>query len=309
MALIKSAKILYQEFQKNRAQPMGEKLKFIGVEGYDVYNITAPFRIGNETFIAGRVEKRDSWAESITLFFKQNNDVWEVERNLPALNLEDPFVSFIDGEIILGGVEVYSKPPVTKETRFRTVFYRGKDLASLQRFAQGPDLMKDIRLLELNKNKIAVFTRPQGGKYERGKIGYIEISSLKDLNHEDLLLGAEIIENQFFTDEWGGANELHLLADGKIGVLGHIAYMDENQYKHYFAMAFIYDTKTHCATPLEIIASRRNFPPGESKREDLVDVIFPGGIVRDQNGEAMLFAGLSDAEAGMVKIKDPFCKS
>jgi hypothetical protein len=51
---------------------------------------------------------------------------------------------------------------------------------------------------------------------------------------------------------------------------------------------------------------RSDFPEGESKRKDLEDVIFSGGIQRQENGKALLFAGLSDAEAGFIELPDPF---
>ena len=55
-----------------------------------------------------------------------------------------------------------------------------------------------------------------------------------------------------------------------------------------------------------IIATRSDFPSGESKRPDLQDVIFSGGLLRLEDGTAWLYAGLSDAEAARVLIADPF---
>jgi len=48
------------------------------------------------------------------------------------------------------------------------------------------------------------------------------------------------------------------------------------------------------------------FLPGESKRPDLMDVVFSGGLVRDGQGKARLYAGISDAEAQVMTIDDPF---
>ena len=36
------------------------RLRFLGVEGFDVYNITTPFSCGGRMYIAGRVEKREN---------------------------------------------------------------------------------------------------------------------------------------------------------------------------------------------------------------------------------------------------------
>jgi hypothetical protein len=187
---------------------------------------------------------------------------------------------------------------------WRTKFYRGKDLKNLEHFATGPDGMKDIRLAELPSGSIAVFTRPQGNPGGRGTIGYLEINSLEELS--PATINKATLLQQFIPEEWGGANEVHVLADGSLGVLGHIACFDQEGARHYYAMAFTFDPLTKKAGPMGIIASRSDFPSGESKRPDLQDVIFSGGLLRLEDGTAWLYAGLSDAEAGRVLIADPF---
>lgn len=299
---------LLKRFKSKEALPMGEKLQFSGVDGQDVYNITAPFLIGNRTVIAGRVEKREKLADSQVMFFEEKDGVWSPIDDAPTFKLEDGFVTKIGDETIFGGVEVYPSSVKNKpnEVSYRTVFYRGHDLSSLEKFAIGPDRMKDIRLVSLANGHIGVFTRPQGGKNGNGRIGYLEIESLKDLNEENLL-NAKIIENQFALGEWGGVNDLHLLKDGKIGVVGHIAYIDKKKIKHYYAMAFVYDPETHLSSPIEIIATRENFPAGGEKNTKLADVIFPSSLVFGADGKVTLYAGLSDAEAGKNSgVIDPF---
>ncbi|MFA5773552.1 MAG: DUF1861 family protein [Candidatus Paceibacterota bacterium] len=297
---------LINDFDKKEI-PQGEKLQFEGVDGYDVYNISAPFYIGDKVFVTGRVEKTEEIDDSQVMLFEKKDGGWCLANEQPKFKMEDGFATHIGDELIIGGVEVY--PDSTEENpnhkSYRTIFYRGKDTASLEQFAVGPDTMKDIRLISLPNGKIGVFTRPQGEIGGKGKIGYMEIDSLDDLKKKDILNNAEIIENQFPEGEWGGANELHLLSDGRIGVIGHIAYQDEKG-KHYYAMAFIYDPKTKSASPMEIIATRKNFPNGKAKRPELDDIIFPGGLIRNGDGTAILYAGLGDAETGRITIKDPF---
>ena len=53
----------------------------------------------------------------------------------------------------------------------------------------------------------------------------------------------------------------------------------------------------------EIIAERSCFPEYPARRDDLVDVIFPSWLDRDQG---VLIAGLSDAAIGVVAVGDPF---
>lgn len=298
---------LLRMFEEKEALRSGEKLRFSGVGENDVYNISEPFRIGNATVIAGRVEMREAWADSHIVFFKEEKGVWVPVEGAPILRLEDGFATYIGDETIFGGVEVYSKSAMDdfRNVGYRTVFYRGRDLSSLQKFATGPDMMKDIRLASLTNSRIGVCTRPQGGSSGKGEIGYVEMQCLEDLNAQNIL-DARIIKNQFTPEEWGGANELHPLQDGKIGVIGHIAYLDAQGGKHYYAMSFVYNPETHRASPIEIIATRKNFPIGDEKTSELADVVFPGGLVRHGDGTATLYAGLSDAEVGKVILSDPF---
>jgi len=297
---------LINDFNKKEIL-QGEKLQFKGVDGYDVYNISAPFYVGDRVFVTGRVEKTEAIADSQVMLFEKKDGDWCLENEQPKFKMEDGFATHIGDELIIGGVEVYPEPTKKdpEHKGYRTIFYRGKDTTSLEQFAVGPDRMKDIRLVSLPSGKIGVFTRPQGEIGGKGKIGYMEIDSLDDLKKKDIFNNAEIIQDQFPEGEWGGANELHILPDGRIGVLGHIAYQDEKG-KHYYAMAFIYDPKTKSASPIEIIATRKNFPPGKAKSPELDDIIFPGGLIRNDDGTATLYAGLGDAETGKITIADPF---
>jgi len=300
---------LLQRFEEKKLQCEGKKLSFSDVSEFDVTNISAPFRIGNATVIAGRVEAREASSDSHIVFFEEENSLWVPTNGAPILQLEDGFATHIGDETVFGGVEVYPNPTATDSQHigYRTVFYRGYDFPTLQKFAVGPDMMKDIRLVRLANDRIGVCTRPQGGQYGKGKIGYIELQHAKDINAQNIL-NAKIIENQFVPEEWGGANELHPLQDGSIGVIGHIAYQDEQGGKHYYAMSFVYDPEAHHALPIEIIATRKNFPAGPAKTSDLADIVFPGGLVRHGDGSATLYAGLSDTEAGSITIPDPFSK-
>ncbi len=165
--------------------------------------------------------------------------------------------------------------------------------------------MKDIRLLELPSGKILVTTRPQGSGAGRGKIGFTIIRSLDDLNSQSIL-SASVFEDQFTTDEWGGTNQLHLLKNGEIGVLSHIANFDEEGNRHYYSTCFLLDPATGKHLPMKIIAVRSNFEDGPSKRDDLKDVVFSGGLVRQGNGMARLYCGVGDTEAHCITILDPF---
>ncbi len=282
-----------------------EKLAFSGVGKRDVYNITAPFTHGGETVILGRVEERDSEFSQV-FFFILREGVWIPRAHTHTYNLQDPCVTHIQGELIVGGVEVITAADDPHRiVSWVTQFYRGYRIDSMRHFSSGPGTMKDIRLIELQDGRIGIFTRPQGARGGRGQIGFTIIDSLEELN-EQTFIEAEVLQDQFVPEEWGGANEAQLLKNGHIGVLGHIACFDRLGQKHYYSMVFSLNPGTYETTPVKIIAARSDFPIGPGKRPDLQDVIFSGGLVRGDNGRAVLSVGVSDAEAYEIEIPDPF---
>lgn len=282
------------------------KLVFSGIGQRDVYNISAPFEWDGRPVIAGRVESREVEHSEI-VFFESHNGSWQPIPSVATFpGLQDPCIAFIGGELVLGGVRF----PVTVadgSVGWRMDFYRGSSLNTLKLFLVGPDKMKDIRLVELADEQIGVLTRPQGAKGGRGKIGFLAAPSLEAITAE-AIQEAPLFAGQCRDEEWLGANEAHRLQNGLIGVLGHVAYFDEQEHRHYYAMVFCVDPRTGQASPPEIIASRSDFPDGPAKRPDLVDVMFSGGLFRHGNGTATLYAGLSDVEAGCALLPDPFAK-
>lgn len=294
------------EAYENRSASAGiaGKLIFGGVDGRDVYNIAAPFEDEGETVIAGRVERRDS-EESEIVFFTEKDGVWTPREGAPVLKLQDPFRTEIDGALLIGGVETYPDPDNPGRLLWRTMLHRGSKIADLKPFFRGPERMKDLRFTRLADGGIGVFTRPQGDKGGRGKIGFLRLDALDDLS-VDAIENAPLLENQFDDEEWGGANEIHRLADGRLGVLGHIACFDDRGDRHYYPMAFVFDPETVTHTEMKLLAVRADFLPGSSKRPDLQDVVFSGGLIRLENGKALLYAGVSDAQAQVLEVDDPF---
>lgn len=299
------AKELKKNYEENRIEPFqAEKLIFEGVGGKDVYNITAPFVIQNERIIAGRVESRDSEASEVH-FFVLKDGKWTPKKDAMVLTLQDPFITFIDNELILGGVRTFPREDNPTMLGWKTVFYRGTSLSELKEFFAGPNGMKDLRLVQLQDGKIGIFTRPQGEKGGRGKIGYACVDRLEDLTVE-VVEEAPIFTDQFDDAEWGGCNEIHVLKDGTLGIVGHIGSFDEEENRHYYSMTFRMNVETGERTDLKLLAVRSDFLPSEAKREDLVDVVFSGGLIRHSNGTATLYAGISDAAAQCITIPDPF---
>lgn len=280
-----------------------EKLKFMGGGQNDVYNITAPFSDETKQVIAARVEPRES-EESTVAFFEKAGESWKLMKDMPFFPLQDPFVTRIDGLLVFGGVRVTRDS--AGEATWRTVLYKGETIKTLVLFFEGPVGMKDLRLAQMPNGIILVLTRPQGIKGGRGKIGFFLLPALDELDVRKIE-DAPLLEGHFAEGEWGGANEIHPLRNGDAGVLGHVAYFDEQGDRHYYSMIFTLDPLTGNHTPVEIIATRDDFIDGPAKREDLKDIVFSGGAIRG-NSRLILFAGTSDTEAQKIVLDDPFEK-
>lgn len=302
---MKRVKKLASEFQQGQKKSglKTAKLKFSGVDGQDVYNITAPFSSANRTVIAGRVEPREHEYSNV-LFFEEIDGTWLPIEEAPVYNLQDPFITYIRDELVFGGVQVQDGE---KGLEWRTVIFRGPDIFNLVECFTGPVGMKDIRLCDLQNGKIAVFTRPQGEIGGRGKIGYADIDNLEGLTIA-VIESATLLHDMFHPMDWGGVNEAHLLANGEIGVLAHAACYEHDylmQKRHYYAKSFVFNPVRKEFRDVKIIASRDQFKAGPAKRAELANVIFSSGLIRS-DGKAILYAGVSDAESHWIEIDDPF---
>lgn len=302
--MIKTCLELRDEYRKNNFSITTDKLQFIGADGFDVYNISKPFIDGGRQLLAGRVELRDS-EDSTVRFFEVNDTVCTLVSDAPSFRLQDPFVHVIGDQLILGGVEIFDHPQQPGELWWRTVVYGGASLADLQPLFVGPNGMKDIRFVDLG-GRIGVFTRPQGEYGGRGQVGFMIIDDWSELS-ADLVAQAPLIDGLFVADEWGGVNDAHFVGGTSIAVLGHCACFGEQGERHYYPITFIFDYATAAVSDVQIIFERSDLPAGNSKRPDLIDVVFPGGMLLN-DGAMQIYCGLSDAEAGRVIIADPFVR-
>ena len=294
---------MLEEHRKINTAETAVRPEFRGVEGYDVYNPTSPFSYHGKRIVCARVEKRDSEISQTVFFEEKEKDIYCAIEDWKRYALQDPSITKVSGHYILGGTEVFPRPDDSARLCWRTAFYYGTELDNLQRLAEGPDGMKDVRLVELADKRIGIFTRPQGEKGGRGKIGFTTVNDLSEIT-ATVMEDAPLLD-LFLEDEWGGVNEAVLLPDGKIGVLGHIACFKPDEVRHYFPMAFVFDPTTMEYTKPKILAERKEFLPGPSKRPDLEDVLFSGGLLRDGD-RTVLYVGVSDCEVQNIVVPDPF---
>ncbi|WP_179394136.1 DUF1861 family protein [Lacticaseibacillus absianus] len=270
------------------------KIIFSGAAGYDVYNITAPFTDRGRTYIAGRVELRTS-EDAEVRFFERVDATHYRASTLPTLHLQDPFVTRIGSQLVVGGVHV--TPQADGTMRWRTDFYVGQHLDSLEFLVAGPDQMKDIRLAETPDHQILVLTRPQGGVAGAGKIGMCLIDRLAQLTAERIAT-APLLADNIPDGNWGGPNQVLAIDRSTAVVLGHLARRKADQTLQYTSVIFEVDYRQQRIARTTMIATREDFEDGPAKRPDLTDVIFSGGYA-----DGKLYVGTGDAEAQFAAVE------
>lgn len=311
--MVEPIKIRRERFELSKQVYRSEVLKFDGVNGRDVYNCSVPFDFEGKRYIFGRVEKREEWANSVTLLFcrDEKSGVWKKVDAFDALPLEDPFVSVIRGEYIVGGTHVIYE--AGRLADYSTYFYKGKSPFSLRLFSVGPSNMKDIRLFEIPDGRVGVFSRPRGEHVREqfgseSIVGLTVLDSLEQLTPERIE-NARYIHGMFGKDEWGGVNQAFYLKDNLVGAIGHQCYSDPRDgvdYQVYVNMAYVIDMSTFEVVHKEVIGTSNCYPDTPAKLKALADCAFTSGIEMSEDGKARLYSGLRDCCEGMTVINDPF---
>lgn len=305
---------LVGEYEATRKVYESTKLTFLGVDGYDVYNCSIPFTWEGKVYIYGRVELRDEWARSRVMLFektKSGSDVWQrVSGHI--FYLEDPFISYIHGNMVLGGTLVLYNGGQLHE--YYGSFYKGSDLSDLRHFTSGPLNMKDIRLVELADGRIGVFSRPRSEEVRKlhgsaSVIGFAVVDDLCQVTRA-VIDNAEVIPGLLGDDEWGGVNQAYLLDSGVLGIIGHRSYTDkvsgEGEQAVYVNVAFTFDPVTHTAGETRVIGTRGCYPQGPAKIPSLANCAFTSGIVMRSDGKCDLYSGIGDTAEGRIVIDYPF---
>ena len=284
-------------------------LKFIGADGYDVYNCSAPFILSGEKYLYGRAEKRGDWSDSRVMLFKETKkDVFKYVEETTIYPLEDPFICKHNNEWLLGGVHVSKS--FGKVKTYSCYFYRTEDITKQFYYTTGPERMKDIRTVSLN-GKLAVFTRPGN------MVGYTEIAGIEELS-ESVIANAEIIP---LIEEGGhgGVNQAISLDSELIAIIGHNSFsfpkgIDWYSQQHvYFATASVFDPRSKKILMNEILATRSCFVPDTPSKIQpsgvpMTDVVFPSGILPREDGKIDLYSGVGDATTQRITLDNPFKK-
>jgi hypothetical protein len=314
----------YESLESEGLQGIASRSCLLGFEGIGqhetVYN-PCPFVIDNEVRLLGRVEAHDSEISHVHEFKKEGGK-WR-SQELAFLHVQDPFITCIKGRTIVGGVALdFSEPlpGVYKIENYRTSFF---DFKTKQKITDGPDEMKDIRLVDLG-DSVGVFARPRS-EHEgivHSSIQFSTVPSVEAVTPDFIgqISGDPLkkVEGFFNHNEWGGVNAVYKLTGGWLGVLGHIAYYSTEHLRKYAAIAFEFNPVTKEVTQPVMILARNNLSmEAKPKFHDLHDVIFPGGFIflRSEKAAAkadssieniLFFYGLGDAHVGVSELPFPF---
>ena len=284
---------------------------------------------GKPYFILGvRMEKRNDESNSRIVYFRAATPFskeWDLieDEELPEINGQDPSITKIGGQLLFSAVEVKPVPDESGSSsrlEWHTAFYIGKGVADLERFAEGPLGMKVIRPVEIPTGQVIIFTRPQNPGNEalggRGQIGEITADSIEAIKDPNILQNAPFINTRFLPEEWGGINYAVALKDGRVGVIGHIARLDQDKLayegqkdnpKIYCPFSGIYNPVTRRIENIKIEAMSDEFKGAVAKNEFVEDVVYTTAMTDpDENGNVMLIQGVGDAETWSKEIEDPF---
>lgn len=293
------------EFEKTKVIYEAAFITFKGIDGYDVYNCSCPFRLNGRFHMLGRVERRNEWVNSyVRLFMETGKDEYTLVPNSMIWQLEDPFVCKIHGEMVFGGTRVTKNNG--KVFDYFSDFFRGPP-NDLVYYTSGPKKMKDIRLVEMANGKIGVFSHHKSN--HECLTGFVTINSLDELSAE-VIDSAVPIDHTLFGDAWGGVNQPYLLTTGKIGCISHHGYVAEDEngdtINVYCITSFVYEPSTNKCYSYKILGTKPCFPDYPPKVPRLADCAFVSGIVMREDGKCDLYSGVGDTREGRLVIDYPF---
>lgn len=287
-----------------------------GIGEQTVYN-PFPFVENGELKLLARVEPREHEVSKV-FEFSYSQGGWIAEEKPKAENIQDPFVFQVGQEMFFGGVEVVESRPLFI-SNYRISL---RKFSTGEEVAYGPWERKGVRLID-EGGKIGVFVRPREefAQDVYSSINFDRVSSLSEITSEFINAleknSDKKVEGFFGKNEWGGVNSVYMLEGGWLGVVGHLAHYTDikdvygNFTKKYTTIVFEFHPETKEVIPPRIVFSRAdlNFTL-IPKREDLQDVIYPGGFIflTDEHvaPRVLFFYGIVDAYVGVAELPYPF---
>lgn len=248
-------------------------------------------------------------------FYKHNKekDIWEPVSDTPPMEgYQDPtYIGEISGQKYFSVVNTEEDPKTEVITNYwAELFVIKGDLNHIEPVAKGPLKSKGLHLIQTPQG-IEGFIRMQGEEFGKGKVCHFRLPQMADLQDtlENIREKTEIIE-MFDQEEWGGVNDLHLLSDGRIGILGHIARFDKNSdipdKKDYYVTSGIFDPKTKTCSDLKIIMTAEDLGiEYDAKRPDLQNVLYPTNSILDAD-KLHVYANLGDTKAMVFTVENPW---
>ena len=313
---------------------VGSLFEVHGIKSDEIAYNPAVIVQGNTKIIAARVESLNShWLDPElydphVIFFTQHDNVLVPIPDTPVFyRLEDPWATWLSGsngkpQLLFGGVKVDFNDKIPVIT---TQLYLAPSVQELDVDNPIAEIrhMKDVRVVQLQTGKIAVFTRPMVGKASPGRIGFTIVNNVQDI--EKAVVYAKLLKFNLDKNARIGANEAYIITKTEstgivkelVNVFCHVATTDPIKQErneifdfekgpiHYSGYQFELDPNNPYdeIITLNKIADRSDFPLNDkfSKGERYDDIIFPGGTGGSK--ETQYFAGVEDTRIGAIDIK------
>lgn len=276
----------------------------------DHYNVSEPIEVAGQELMLTREEERSSENSVVKAYIhNKEKDIWQPMTEVrPMAGYQDPsYLGEIKGQkcFCATNTQVNEKNEVINY--WAELFAINGDLNHIEQVAKGPEKSKLLHLIQTGPEEIDGFIRMQGGEFGRGKICHFQIREMDDLQNVLDNIGAQTeIIDIFDKDEWGGFNDLHLLPDGRVDVLGHIARLvkDEKDQdkKEYYVFSAIFDPKTNLVSELKIILSRGDLPvEAEPKKPEVENVLYPNNSVLEDD-KRHIYTSISDSKQVVATV-------
>ena len=235
---------------------------------------------------------------------------------------EDPAITRIQHRLangaftnlwVLSCVHIDMNPELTgKVNSIHTEFYAGEYLSKMDKIAEGPKNMKDIRLVQRrDSSEIDIYGRPQTQSFS-GNVTHTVVSGITELYPDKIAAAAYIDDNLYKigSGEWGGINDGISLGDGRVLLLAHRAMCvggENGLDRKYTGELLMHDLNKQTIHKLGDLALADDFSRDRFIKENLGgglrDVVFPGGF-RISNGRlTQMSCGVSDGSIGIYNIQ------
>lgn len=287
--------LLFDFRHKAKSEIQTNEVSFVGKDANQILSTTASFEINQETFMIASIKDSNQFSK-LVLLKKDTGFLYHVEEDLNIFNVNYPHLAMIHNQYVLEGVLRID------ENNKQSCLYVGPNLKSLELKVVFPPFIKSVRVFEYS-NKIHAFYTVSGQNYGTGKIAHAAYNSFDEMKQSSFN-NIQVFSNHFISGESGGINDIHILQNGLIGIVGHITYTDSYDTEHSYPCAFAFNIDNNKSTKLKIILEKSSLNLSSTKKY-FTDKIHTSGLIRRANNRASLYIE-TDQKIYSIIFDDPF---